>query len=131
MRPHLHSPRTVPAARCATVAAVATVEECEQALHTLADRMATNNAGRKIEFDRTLSCSLTDLDVVFGGRLANGTLSDIARTDDPSAQVKLKMTSDDLIDMVDGKVKVASAWASGRIKIDAGMMDLVRLRSIL
>jgi hypothetical protein len=106
------------------------VDECEQALHTLAERMASSNAGRDVNFDRTLSCTLTDLGVIFGGRIADGTLSGIARTDDAAAQVKLRMTSDDLVDMVDGKVKVASAWASGRIKIEAGMLDLVRLKSI-
>ena len=40
------------------------------------------------------------------------------------------MTSDDLVAMVDGRLKVPSAWASGRIKIGARKMDLLRLRSI-
>ncbi len=99
-------------------------------MHTLSDRMAANNAGRKVNFDRSLSCKLTDLDVIFAGQLRGGALIDIVRSDATNAQVKLTMSSDDLVDMVDGKIKVAAAWASGRIKIDAGMLDLVRLKSI-
>jgi putative sterol carrier protein len=41
------------------------------------------------------------------------------------------MTSDDLLALVDGRLKMASAWATGRVKIDAGIRDLLKLRSIL
>ena len=109
---------------------MATIEDCEKALHVLADRMSAGNSGRKINFDRSLTCTLTDLDLIFGGRLHRGTLTDIAPADTAAAQVRLRMTSDDLVDMVDGKIKVASAWASGRIKIEASVLDLVRLKSI-
>jgi putative sterol carrier protein len=40
------------------------------------------------------------------------------------------MTSDDLVALVHGDLKMATAWATGRVKIDAGVRDLVRLRSI-
>jgi hypothetical protein len=33
--------------------------------------------------------------------------------------------------MVDGGLNMASGWASGRIKIDASMMDLMRLRKLM
>jgi hypothetical protein len=114
---------------------VATVEQCEQALHTLAQRLADNDASqRKAGFDRSLTCTIRDLDVVFSGRLADGQLVDIRRasTGDAagSAQVRLTMTSDDLLALVDGQLKMASAWATGRVKVDAGVRDLMRLRSI-
>jgi putative sterol carrier protein len=110
---------------------VATVEECEQALHTLAQRLADNEASRrKAGFDRSLTCTIRDLDVVFSGRLTDGRLVDIGRATTRDAQVRLTMTSDDLLALVDGQLKMASAWATGRVKIDAGVRDLVRLRSI-
>jgi hypothetical protein len=40
------------------------------------------------------------------------------------------MSSDDLLALVDGRLKMSSAWATGRVKIDAGVRDLVKLRSV-
>ena len=111
---------------------MASAEECEQAFHALADRLAAvDPAERKhTSLDRSLSCTLKDLDLVFGARLNNGELSDIRRVDKPDAQVKLRMTSDDLVALTDGNLKFAQAWSSGRVKIDAGVFDLLKLRSI-
>jgi hypothetical protein len=109
---------------------VATVAECEQALHALANRMAENSSGGGP--NRSLTCALRDLDVTFAGKLESGQLLDIHQVDGTGerGQIGLTMTSDDLVELVDGRLKVASAWANGRIKIDAGPLDLIRLRSI-
>ena len=111
---------------------MASVEECEQAFHALADRLAEadGSARKHASLDRTLSCSLPDLDVIFAGRLHDGRLSEIRRVDDPAAQVKLTMSSDDLVQIVEGRTKFSSAWASGRVKVDARVFDLLRLRSV-
>ena len=111
---------------------MASVEECERAFHELAERLAGADPEhrKRADFDRTLTCRLRDLDVIFAGRLQRGELTDIRRVDDPKAQVRMTMTSDDLISMVKGELNMASAWASGRVKIDAGVRDLLRLRSI-
>ncbi len=110
---------------------MATVEQCEQALETLAARMADGGgSGSKPGFDRSVTCTIRDLGVVFGGRLADGQLRDIALSQSRDAQVRLTMTSDDLVALVDGQLKMASAWATGRVKVEAGVRDLMRLRSI-
>jgi alkyl sulfatase BDS1-like metallo-beta-lactamase superfamily hydrolase len=110
---------------------VATEQQCEQALHALADRLAANNGSvRNAGFDRTLSCSLRDLGIVYAGRLKDGHLIDIARAESREAQVRLTMTSDDLLALVDGGLKMSSAWATGRVKVEAGVRDLLKLRSI-
>lgn len=111
---------------------MATVEECEQALHQLADRLATADAQhrKKAAFDRTLSCTLRDLGIVFGGRLSGGALTDIRLVQRPDAQVRMAMTSDDLLKLVDGELNMASAWATGRVRVDANVFDLLRLRGI-
>ncbi len=111
---------------------MASVAECEQAFKTLAERLvgADEKTRKRTDFDRTLSCTLPDLGVIFAGRLHDGLLTDIAQVEDPSAQVRLKMSSDDLVKMVAGELHLASAWGSGRIKIDAKVFDLIKLRSI-
>jgi predicted lipid carrier protein YhbT len=112
---------------------MATVEECRAALTRLADRMAANAArtSAKLDFDRTLSCRVPDLGAAFHGRLADGRILDVADGEDPKAKLKLTADSDDLVALVQGKLNVASAWASGRIKIDASVLDLMKLRKLL
>lgn len=111
---------------------MATVEECEVALHQLADRLANADPQHrtKASFDRTLTCTLRDLKVVFGGRLHDGTLTDIRQVERPDAQVRMSMSSDDLLRLVNGQLNMASAWAGGRVRIDANVFDLIRLRGI-
>jgi alkyl sulfatase BDS1-like metallo-beta-lactamase superfamily hydrolase len=108
---------------------MASVEECDRAFSQLADRLAANSS-KPVSLDRTLSCSLPDIGAIFGARLHDGRLEDIQRVDSPDAQVRLSMSSDDLLQMVAGKLNFAGAWASGRVKVHARPMDLIKLRSI-
>jgi alkyl sulfatase BDS1-like metallo-beta-lactamase superfamily hydrolase len=114
---------------------MASVEQCDTAFRSLADRLASADPAKRTSLDRTLACTLPDLGVTFTGHLHDGELTDIKQVDAngsaaSDAQVKLTLSSDDLVDLVAGKTKFASAWATGRIKIDARMLDLVKLRSI-
>jgi putative sterol carrier protein len=68
--------------------------------------------------------------VTFAGRLRDGELLDIRQVDTPNAQVRMTMTGDDLLKLVAGELNMASAWATGRVKIDASVFDLLKLRSI-
>lgn len=109
---------------------MATVEECAQALHGLAAQLSSSTSSGSAKLDRTLSCRLPDLGVVFAGKLQGGELIDIKRTESADAQIRLTIKSDDLLLLVNGGLKVPAAWATGRLKIDASMMDLLRLKSI-
>jgi len=108
---------------------MATVDECRAALQALAARMAVNSA--QTDLDRTLTCRITDLAIAFHGRLTGGRIVDLADGDDPSAKLKLTTTGDDLVALVDGRLNIATAWASGRIKIQASLFDLAKLRKLL
>jgi hypothetical protein len=112
---------------------MATVDECRAALRKLASRLAGDGgeARERLDFDRTLACRVTDLDVAFHGRLVGGRIEDLADGDDPRAKLKLTTASDDLVALVDGQLNIASAWASGRVKIDASVFDLLKLRKLL
>jgi len=110
---------------------VATEQECQDALARLAGRLGDGDASaRSKSFDRTLTCTLRDLGVVYGGRLKDGQLIDIARTGSSDAQIRLTMSSDDLLALVDGELNMGSAWATGRVKVEAGVRDLLKLRTI-
>ncbi|GGT75143.1 MULTISPECIES: SCP2 sterol-binding domain-containing protein [Streptomyces] len=115
---------------------MATIEECRSALDKLSDNLthADGEVRSATALDRTLSCHLTDLDTTFTGMLADGRIEvrdTVAGPPPDKAQIRLAMTGDDLVAMVNGELNFAKAWASGRVRLEAGFRDLLRLRSLL
>ena len=61
-----------------------------------------------------------------------GELIDIVESECPEKpNVRLVMTSDDLVAMTNGELKFAHAWATGRVRLDASIRDLLRLRTMM
>ncbi|GAA0896925.1 hypothetical protein GCM10009557_71230 [Virgisporangium ochraceum] len=111
---------------------MATVDQCREALNQLAARLAENaGAGGRLDFDRTLACQVPDLGAAFHGRLEDGKIVDLTDGDDPKAKIKLIIASDDLLELVAGRLDAGKAFASGRLKIKASVMDLLKLRKLL
>lgn len=111
---------------------MATAEECEKAFHDLAARLGTvdHDQRKKVVLDRSLSCTLRDLKVTFAGQLRDGELRDIRQVDKADAQIRLTVSSDDLMKLTSGELNFASAWATGKLRIDANVFDLLKLRSM-
>ena len=112
---------------------MASLAECRRALHDLVDRLAEVDPDlrRKHSVDRTLSCYIPDLDVIFWGTLTEEGLQDVTEDPRPEAQVRLTVDSDDLLALCRGDLAFASAWARGRVRIDASVLDLLRLRTLI
>ncbi|SDP27191.1 SCP2 sterol-binding domain-containing protein [Actinacidiphila guanduensis] len=115
---------------------MATIEECRAALDQLSANLAAaeGDVRAATALDRSLSCRITDLDVTFTGRLAGGGIRDVvAVPGEPAgkAQIRLAMTGDDLVALVGGGLNFAKAWGSGRVKVQASLRDVLRLRSLL
>ncbi len=111
---------------------MATVEECEAALEHVAGLLhGADDSVRQQAEDRTLSCFIPDLDTTFSARLHQGRLLDLTSDERPRAQIRLTVHSDDLVDLVEGRVRFPQAFAQGRVRIDASIRDLLRLRSLL
>ena len=112
---------------------MATLEQCMTALDSFVSRLAAAEGARGL--DRTVSCRLTDLGQLVHGRLANGSVHDMTAVADaptaPKADIRLTMSSDDLLALTAGELSFAPAWASGRVKLEAGLRDMLRLRSLL
>ncbi|MFI2373259.1 SCP2 sterol-binding domain-containing protein [Streptomyces sp. NPDC018833] len=115
---------------------MATTQECLGALEKLSDNLANADGDVRgaAALDRSLSCHVTDLDTTFAGRLQDGRIvvtQTLAGPPREKADIRLAMTGDDLVAMVDGDLHFAKAWASGRVRLEAGFRDLLRLRSLL
>nr|WP_282549587.1 SCP2 sterol-binding domain-containing protein [Streptomyces rochei] len=115
---------------------MATTEECRAALEKLSDNLgnAEGDVRSAAELDRSVSCHITDLDVTFAGRMADGRIDVRETLEGPpreKADIRLAMTGDDLVALVDGELNFAKTWGSGRVKLEAGLSDLFRLRKLL
>ncbi|GAA2455938.1 sterol-binding protein [Streptomyces glaucus] len=115
---------------------MATIEECRAALDKLSDNMqrAEGDAREAASLDRSVSCHIKDLDVTFAGRMAGGRIEVHETFQGPpreKAEIRLAMTGDDLVALVDGELNFARAWGSGRVRLEAGLRDLFRLRKLL
>jgi alkyl sulfatase BDS1-like metallo-beta-lactamase superfamily hydrolase len=111
---------------------MATREECQEALDRLAQRLGSVDADLKRQhgLERTLSCHVPDVDTTWTGQLRDGHLHDVQPVAAP-AQIKLTVSSDDLLALTSGNLSFASAWATGRLKVDAGVRDILKLRKLL
>lgn len=115
---------------------MATIEECRAALEKLSDNMqnAEGNVRTAAAMDRSVSCRITDLDITFVGRMKGGRIvvqDTLQGPPQEKAQIRLTMAGDDLVALVNGELNFAKAWGSGRVKLEAGLRDLLSLRKLL
>ena len=115
---------------------MASVQECQRALQSLADRLATVDPEVRARYvvTRTLACRVPDLDVVFLATLNDEGIEQLRCSGDASAegaQVRLAADSDDLVALVEGQLSPPVAWATGRLKVQASPLDLLKLRALL
>lgn len=115
---------------------MATIPECRAALKSLSENLASarGEVRRVAALDRSVSCHLTDLDITFVGRLAQGRIEVVDTVPGPPehrAAIRLALSSDDLVAMVRGELGFPRAWGTGRVRVDAGFRDLLRLRSLI
>lgn len=112
---------------------MATEAECLTAIETLLSRMdGVDPEVRKKKLpDRTIGVHLLDLDKTFVGDLKDGEIVNVrVESGGPKPQIRLVCTSDDLLALTDGELSFAHAWATGQIRLDASIRDLLRLRNL-
>jgi predicted lipid carrier protein YhbT len=114
---------------------MATAEECRLALESLLGHIRDLDPAERAAnlVDREISCKVEDLGITFMTRLGPDGASPVtlANGSDPQAQVKLTTKSDDLLAIAEDPASFGRAWLTGRLKVDASIFDLLRLRKLL
>ncbi len=112
---------------------MASEQQCAQAFEDLADLIQGVDAGtrRKFAMDRTVSCRVPDVGQTWSGRVCEDGLLGVTLGDEMKAQVRLTIASEDLLSLVGGKIPLGVAFATGKLRIQASPMDLLRLGSFL
>jgi hypothetical protein len=109
-------------------------EECRQALQKLAGRLSElSPADRDAYFgNRTISVTIPDLGVTYVTDLGAGDAPvREAVPGDPPADMRMTANSDEVVSLAESPMNIARAWMAGRVKIEASMKDLFRLRRLL
>ncbi|MCL2581594.1 MAG: SCP2 sterol-binding domain-containing protein [Streptosporangiales bacterium] len=110
------------------------VEECRQALEKLAGRLAEVPPADREEYfgNRTMSVTVSDHDITYVTRLGAGDDPvHPASPGEPPADIRLTATSDEVVSLAASPLNIARAWVAGRVKIEASVKDLIRLRRLL
>ena len=113
---------------------MATKTEVERQLVVLMARLDGNEANVRsaIPTRKVLRCQVVDLGTAWYSVVENGHVSQPSETPpNGRADITLRLGSDDLVDLVEGRISFLSAFTSGKVKVDASIVDLLRLRSLL
>jgi hypothetical protein len=109
-------------------------EECRAALQKLAGRLSEMNPDDRENYfgGRSISVTIPDLGVTYATTLGSG--DDPVREigpGEPPADIRLTANSDEVVSLAESPMNIARAWMAGRVKIEASMRDLFRLRKLL
>jgi len=114
---------------------MATTEECREALESLTDRIAEMDAKDRATHlvDRTLSCRVPDLGVIFLTRLGPHGADPIKEVENgsPPAQVRFTADSDVVVAIAGDPGTFMRAWLSGKLKVQGSIFDLLHLRKLM
>ena len=109
-------------------------EECREALQKLAGRLSELNPEDRDEYfgNRSVSVTIPDLGVTYATNLGTGDnpVREVG-PGEPPADIRLTADSDEVVSLAQSPMNIARAWMGGRVKIEASMKDLFRLRKLL
>ena len=112
---------------------MATMDQVEEVLVQLLQRLGDvdDTTRAMLPSHRTIEARCPDLDLVRHATWRRGTLELL---DDPSFRrpdIRISIHSDDLLQIASGELTFSRALSSNRVRLDASMADLIRLRAVL
>ncbi len=112
---------------------MATKHEVEAKLRELMRRLASadqvhGTLAESLPSGKVVAVRLTDLDAEYWTVMDGGTMRGLHPGSPERADIRMRVTSDHLIDLVDGRASMLSSFMTGKVKIDASVSDLMRLR---
>jgi hypothetical protein len=112
---------------------VATVEEVDGILTELMGRLGALDQGTRsmLPTRRTIEARCPDLELVRHAEWRDGVLHTLDQPPTRRADIRVALDSDTLVAMHRGDLTFSRAYASNRIRLDASMTDLLRLRTVL
>jgi SCP-2 sterol transfer family len=113
---------------------LATKRQVESKLRELITRMdqADQEVGRSLSKAlpdaRIIEVTIPDLGATYWTELSNGKMHGLREGRPDEADIRVRVESDHLMELVDGKKSLFSSYLGGRVKIEASLSDLLRLQ---
>lgn len=111
-----------------------TAQECQEALQKLAGRLSELSPDERENYfgNRSLSVTIPDLGLTYVTKLGTG--DDPVRAavpGEPPADIRLTANSAEVLSLAESPMNIGRSWVAGRVKIEASVKDLFRLRKLL
>lgn len=112
---------------------MASVDEVEAVLERLLRKLGdVDDATRSLlPTRRTIEASCPDLGLVRHAAWQQGALTMLDEPPPRRCDIRISVHSDDLLEIMDGDLSFSRAYTSNRLRLDASMADLLRLRALL
>lgn len=112
---------------------MATVEEVDAILVALLERLTDLDDGTRalLPARRTLEARCPDLEVVRYAVWRGGRLELLDAAPPRRCDIRVAVDSDTLVALHHGELSFSRAYVDNRIRLDASMTDLLRLRAVL
>ncbi|HYV01499.1 MAG TPA: SCP2 sterol-binding domain-containing protein [Actinomycetota bacterium] len=79
---------------------------------------------------RIIEVDVPDLETSFWTEMSGGRMGKLHPGAPPSADIRIRVDSDHLVSLIDGKRSLFSSYLGGQVKIEASFGDLLRLRKL-
>ena len=116
---------------------MSSIDACLEGIALTNERILAQPLERRRDVirERTVRVIVPDLETAFDMRLTVDGLTDVTPRplDAPAAdpQVRVTVSSDDLVDLAADRLDPAKALFSRRLRVDASLSDLLRMRRLL
>ena len=116
---------------------MATRREVETKLRTLikrldrADPAVRDSLADSLPDTKTIELVVTDMDATYWTEMSGGGLGSLHKGPPPTSDIRVEVSGDHLVELVDGKASLFSSYLAGQVKIQASLGDLMRLRKLI
>jgi hypothetical protein len=115
---------------------VATRRQVEQKLRELIRRLDEADSGvhgslsETLPESRVIEVTIPDLSEVYWTEMSGGRMHGLHRGAPESADIRVRVPSDHLVELIDGDTSLFSSFLGGQVQIEASFSDLMRLRKL-
>jgi len=115
---------------------VATKQQVERKLRELIKRLADSGShvqgslAQTLPETRVIEVTVPDLEATYWTEMSSGRMGTLRRGQARDADIRVRVGSDQLVDLVDGRSSLFSSYLTGQVKIEASLSDLLRLRKL-
>jgi hypothetical protein len=115
---------------------VATKRQVEQKLRELirrlkqADGQVHSSLAETLPESRIIQIVIADIDATYWTTMSGGMMRGLHAGPPPTSDIRIRCSSDHLVEMVDGRRSLFSSYLTGQLKIEASFTDMLRLRKL-